>query len=108
MIIRISRKEKNHMGKPEGIIEDYLIKQAENHDSVCYKFTSPGKRGVPDRIVIGHGYTVFVECKSPTGTTRKQQDFRIKEMRDHGALVYVLKTKPAIDDFFEKLIKHEL
>ena len=29
------------MGKPEGIIEDYLIKQAENHDSVCYKFTSP-------------------------------------------------------------------
>lgn len=96
------------MGKPEGIIEDYLIKQAENHDSVCYKFTSPGKRGVPDRIVIGHGYTVFVECKSPTGTTRKQQDFRIKEMRDHGALVYVLNTKSAIDDFFEKLIKHEL
>ena len=107
-IIHTSQKENQNMGKPEGIIEDYLIKQAENNNCLCYKFTSPGKRGVPDRIVIGHGYTVFVECKSPTGTTRKQQDFRIKEMRDHGALVYVLNTKPAIDEFFEKLTKHKL
>ncbi len=96
------------MGKPEGIIEDYLIKQAENNNCLCYKFTSPGKRGVPDRIIIGHSYTVFIECKSPTGTTRTQQDFRIKEMRDHGALVYVLNTKSSIDDFFEKLINNAL
>ena len=54
------------MGKPEGTIENYLIKKATENNCLCYKFVSPGKRGVPDRIVIGKGKTIFVELKSET------------------------------------------
>lgn len=95
------------MGKPEGIIENYLKKQSKEHDCLCYKFTSPGKRGVPDRIVIGFGHTIFVELKSETGDLRKQQEFRINEMKAHGADVRVLNTKQKIDEFFQKLESEE-
>lgn len=91
------------MGKPEGIVENYLIKQSAIHDCLCYKFTSPGKRGVPDRIIIGKGRTIFVELKSETGDLRKQQEFRIREMKEHGADVRVLNTKEKIDHFFTEL-----
>ena len=55
------------MGKPEGLIEDYLGKIAHEHGFLYYKFTSPAHSGVPDRILIGHGKTVFVELKRPGG-----------------------------------------
>ena len=90
------------MGKPEGNIEDYLIKQAEKHDFLCYKFVSPGKRGVPDRIVIGRGHTVFVELKSPTGVLSKQQVFVIGEMRKRGADVRVIANRSDVLAFFEE------
>jgi hypothetical protein len=33
---------------------------------ICYKFVSPGKRGVPDRLLIGpHGNMAFLELKAP-------------------------------------------
>lgn len=91
------------MGKPEGIIEDYLIKQSEKNNCLCFKFVSPGRRGVPDRIVIGKGKTIFVELKSETGDLRKQQEFRIQQMTEHGADVRVLNTKTKIDEFFKNL-----
>ena len=55
------------MGKPEGIIESYLSKTAKEHGFLSMKFTSPNLNGVPDRIIIGNGYTVFVEVKKPDG-----------------------------------------
>lgn len=91
------------MGKPEGIIEDYLYSQAQKHNCLCFKFTSPGKRGVPDRIIIGFGKTIFVEMKSEVGSLRKQQELRIKQMREHGADVRVLNNKHLIDEFFQEL-----
>lgn len=91
------------MGKPEGKIEDYLIKKATEHNCLCYKFVSPGKRGVPDRIIIGYGQTIFIELKSETGTLRKQQEYRIQEMQSHGASVLVLNTKEKIDQFFKDI-----
>ena len=50
------------MGKAEGYVEDYLIKQAKAHNHLCFKFISPGIDGVPDRILIGNGKTIFIEC----------------------------------------------
>lgn len=93
------------MGKPEGIIENYLIRQSKKHGCLCYKFTSPGKNGVPDRIVIGHGQTHFVELKSATGRLSERQKLRIQEMQKHGASVHVLNSKPQIDDFLDKVEK---
>jgi hypothetical protein len=34
----------------EKVIENYLCEEAKKIGGLCYKFTSPGRRGVPDRI----------------------------------------------------------
>ena len=89
------------MGKAENYVEKYLLSQAEKHGFLCYKFVSPGRKGVPDRILIGHGETVFVECKSDTGKTSKIQDLVIDKMRWHGARVCVMATRQDVDGFFK-------
>lgn len=91
------------MGKPEGIIEDYLIKQSKQHDAICWKFVSPGQRGVPDRIVIYNGQVHFVELKSEDGNLSEQQKTKIKLLQKHKANVHVLNSKKAINQFFNKL-----
>lgn len=85
------------MGKPEGKVENYLIKQSENRDFLCFKFTSPGHKGVPDRVVIGKDKVIFVELKSENGHPSKQQKFVIKKMRDRGADVRLCFTKEEVD-----------
>ena len=91
------------MGKPEETVELYLKKKAEAKGFLCYKFVSPGHNGVPDRIVIGNGHTVFVETKAPDGVLRKQQAHRIKEMKQRGASVYVAYTREQVDEILETM-----
>lgn len=58
---------------------------------LCYKFTSPGSVGVPDRIVIMPGGRVyFVELKKDKGRRTKMQTLRQTELRAHGARVWTL------------------
>lgn len=93
------------MGKPEGAVENYLIKKAAEHNCLYYKFTAPGNKGVPDRIIIGIDkkgvkHTDFIETKAPGEKPRLLQRIVHDEMREHGASVYILATKPAVDDYF--------
>ena len=62
------------MGHDEGLVENYLRKEAAKNDILCYKFTSPGTNGVPDDILITKGYVVFVETKSATGQLSEIQN----------------------------------
>ena len=62
---------------------------------LCEKFISPGKRGVPDRIVTAdNGYVCFVEVKQPGGRIHPLQHIDHKRRRDRGAHVYI------VDSFF--------
>lgn len=95
----------NNIGRPENTVEGYLQKKATEHGCICWKFTSPGNKGVPDRIVIGidiHGqkHTDFVETKAPGEKPRLLQRIVHDEMRGHGASVFVLATRPAVDEYF--------
>lgn len=54
------------------------------------KFTSPSKAGVPDRIFIKNGKTLFIEFKATGEKPRKLQVEIIKQMREKGATVYVV------------------
>lgn len=91
------------MGKPEGAVESYFVKQAKKHGFLYFKFTSPSNNGVPDRIIIGHGLTIFVELKAPGEKPRKLQTVVIDDMRNHGANVFVIDTKQVVDVFFENI-----
>jgi len=52
------------------------------------KFTSPGLRGVADRIFIRRGRHIFIEVKRPGEEPTAQQQKRAREMKSHGAEVY--------------------
>lgn len=85
----------------EKIIEQKLTKAVKQNDGVCWKFTSPGIAGVPDRIILmPNGRIAFVEIKAPGEKPRPLQLSRHRLLRRLGFKVYVLDN---IDDI-EKII----
>lgn len=59
-------------------IEQALVQRVKELGGICEKFTSPGRRAVPDRIVtLPGGRVVFVECKAPG---KRPTDL---QLRDH-------------------------
>lgn len=59
-------------------IEKALVKRVKELGGLCEKFTSPGRRSVPDRIVtLPGGRIIFVECKAPGKKPTELQ------LRDH-------------------------
>lgn len=52
----------------EKAVEMALVREAQKHDVLCWKFVSPSCAGVADRILIGKsGKVGFVELKRPGG-----------------------------------------
>lgn len=96
------------MGKPEGIVENYLIKQTEQHGCLCYKFVSPSNKGVPDRIVITpDGITHYVELKSENGSLSPIQKKTILTFQEQNASVFVIDTRKGVNLFLEYVF-HEI
>lgn len=78
----------------EDSIEQHLVKEVKKAGGIAYKFVSPGKRSVPDRIVIlPGGRLVFVECKSPGKPPRADQLREHERLRTLGFSVVVLDSK---------------
>lgn len=76
---------------------------AKKNGYLCYKFTSPGTSGMPDRVLIGHGSTLFVETKAPGKDPRKLQDYMFGQIRKYGGVVFVARTIEAVDEMFDAL-----
>lgn len=92
----------------ESTIEARLVREVKKRGGLCYKFTSPGSPGVPDRIVIlPGGVTVYVELKTEIGRLAKIQKWQIEEMRKRGAKVRVLKGMDQVLAFLEEVDKGE-
>lgn len=73
-------------------MERRLVKMVKERGGLCYKFTSPGNPGVPDRIVITpEGQIIFVELKREVGSLQRIQEWQLDEMRKRGADVRVIK-----------------
>lgn len=89
-------------------VENYLIKKCKEYNILCFKFTSPSNAGVPDRILIGYGYTLFIELKRPGEMPRPLQLEIHKKMRNHGAYVFVIDNKNDIDAIIHHIITKRL
>lgn len=90
-------------GTIENEIEAYLLESCRSAGWLCWKFTSPGRAGVPDRVVITPRTTVFVEVKRPGGRLRRlQQAIRTKMLRA-GAAVHVVDNRSAVDALVTEL-----
>ena len=90
------------MGRPEAYVERYLKEQARRHGALLYKFTS-GEAGVPDRILIAHGHTVFIECKRPGGRPRPLQVVHLRAIAAHGGDARVIDTREGVDALMEEV-----
>lgn len=83
--------------KGEKTVEAYLLASCRQAGLLCLKFTSPARRGVPDRIVIGPRSTAFVELKKPGETVRRNQREMHTKMRRYGAVVHVIDDEKDVD-----------
>ena len=79
-------------------IERYLVRRVTQLNGVAYKFVSPGRVGVADRIVLLPGGVVwFVELKTATGRLSPLQNVFAADMRRMGANYIVIRSKEEVD-----------
>ncbi len=83
-------------------LEMYFVKEMEKHKCIAWKFVSPGRAGVPDRIVIlPFGTVIFVELKAPGKNLRPIQRLRFKELEEQCIDVWLIDSKEKIDKFIK-------
>lgn len=87
-------------------IEGRLRDGVKKLGGLCYKFVSPGSRGVPDRIIILPGGVVyFVELKTEVGRLSKLQCLQLKRMERLGVPVRVLYGLSEVNAFLSGIEK---
>lgn len=88
----------------EASLERKLVHEVQKRGGLCWKFTSPGVSGVPDRIVImPGGRVVFVEMKAPGKRMRPLQKKRADQIQAMGIPVYCLNSNLEISNFLEEI-----
>lgn len=89
---------------PEARAEEKLRKGIEHLGGLCWKFVSPSRAGVPDRIcVLPHGVVWFVELKSDVGKLTAQQTQAQSLLASRGAHVKTLQGEAAVECFLQGL-----
>ena len=83
----------------ESTVEKSLVQLVKKLGGVAYKFVSPARRGVPDRLVllpiperdreIVQKYVMFVECKAPGKKPRPEQVREITILAKMGYIVRI-------------------
>lgn len=67
------------MSRLEKTIESQVCKYAQTRGWATYKFTSPGRRSVPDRLFLHNRRAIFVEFKRhgkrPTPSQLREHEF---------------------------------
>lgn len=78
----------------ESQIQSKKIKELEAQGYYVIKLMLTNKKGIPDLIAIPKNSDVlFIEVKGPKGSTSPLQDWRIKELENHGVKVEIHKPK---------------
>lgn len=86
----------------ESAVERRLAAGVRAKRGLCWKFVSPGTSGVPDRIVVLPGGTVwFVELKADDGRLSDRQAMILRQLADRGANATVLVGMKDVEKFLE-------
>lgn len=90
-------------------VEKHLVKCVKKAGGTAPKFTSPGRRSVPDRLDLRHippedraivaRYVRFVELKAPGRKATLAQLREHERLRDLGFRVEVIDTKEGVDAY---------
>jgi len=73
-------------------IQSIRIKELEAEGYYVIKLIKTNKNGIPDIIAIPpHADVLFSEIKTPRGKLSKIQEYRLKELKNHGVKTEVYK-----------------
>lgn len=89
------------MGVRENKVEKYLDSEVKKLGGITRKWVSPGRDGVPDRIVILRGTVWFVEVKTVDGKSTPVQKREQERLMQCGALVHTVYGESDVDLFIE-------
>lgn len=79
-------------------VERYLVEQVRKVlKGIAYKFTSPSRRSVPDRICVIPHYIFFVECKATGGVLTPAQVRERTRLVKLGHNTFMVDSKEAVD-----------
>ena len=90
-------------------IEEHLRLQYLKHGGIAYKFTSPSRRSVPDRLCVLPlkvskqfmlPKVLFVECKATGKLPTPSQLREHRKLKDLGEHVIVIDSKEQVDLLF--------
>lgn len=83
-------------------VERYLGRQVKSIlKGKAYKFTSPGMRSVPDRLICWPMSVFFVECKASGAMLTPKQELMRAELEALGQTVYKADSKHSVLDVLE-------
>ena len=89
----------------ESEVEAMLVRGVQLRGGLCWKFVSPGRAGVPDRIVVlPGGRVIFVELKTDTGQLRPIQIYQHRELHARQADVRTLYGAKDVLAFLEEVM----
>jgi len=81
-------------------VEKHFVNRVKGIGGEAYKFTSPSRRNVPDRLVLyPGGFVEFVELKAPGKKATAGQIREHKRLVDMGFPVFVIDSRQAVDDY---------
>lgn len=82
----------------ERVVEAHLVKEVEAYAGIAYKFTSPGRRSVPDRLIaLPCSNLFFVEMKEYGELPDKGQVREHERLWGMGHEVYVVDSKEGVN-----------
>lgn len=88
----------------ESVIEAHFVKRVADIGGKAYKFTSPQRRSVPDRLVLLPGGRVFFAELKATGEKPTEGQAREHErLRALGFSVLVIDNKDQTDELVRRL-----
>jgi len=86
------------LGEAERKVEGYLANEYRKIGGTAYKFVSPNRRFVPDRLLIGLGGThAFIETKAPGGEIHPGQVREIERLQGMGHIAGVIENRDQVD-----------
>ena len=85
----------------ESSIQTAINKLLTENRWFVVKIMMASKNGIPDLMAIKNGKTIFIEVKNEIGKLSKIQEYRIKEMQEHGAEVIVARSKEEIKHYLD-------
>lgn len=87
-------------------LEAKVGRYAASRGVLYYKFTSPQRRGVPDRLLVApHNRIGFLELKAPNGRLSALQLHEIQRLSVNGARVAVADTFESAAAFIDELCR---